>query len=153
MSSIGSEIAQVNGRTRFLLARASGTAYTTATVQNPTSSNITQAVGSVVTYNTAANAVAQTAGNVIDTTGAYSIAAGDLFRDMGRKVNVFANGVRLYELTLVQRQYTDQAVGSTEGVGGSAGGLYNAEGYNDYYAVTWSANPGTTGIGVVVARV
>lgn len=168
MSSVGTVVAQrPRGGQNFnvnLLTDGTTAAYVfpTTSVQAAAPTGSTQVVGSVISYSTVAAACSTASGALLNgavvmgSLTPTAITLGTQMRDMGRTVTVLVNGVQAFKLQLVQLR--NQNSNTTEGVGGSSTGLYNAEGYFTFYVVVESnlttAAPNASGVGIVgVSRV
>jgi hypothetical protein len=153
MSSVLASPAQVPSSTGYFLCQANATsadfvpdAPWTFTVGT---GGVVSVVGSVVTFDTYANA--RTALN--SATNSSSLAAGDFFRDLGKTYSFYVQNTTLGGAQPVAK-FTKVARGGTGGqVTDGVSGLTNTT-YGVGWVCTWSANPtSASGIGVAVTRV
>ena len=138
MSSVGSVIAQTPFRANYFVSfGTSASEYSVANVEAAAPTGVVSgATTQVINFSTLANAVLTSGSGIL--AGGAALSAGDLFRDMGREVHVQVNGQTVYTLSKVQ-----QMTGSTsEGVSGLAPTTAGTTGYNTFYIVTFSSDPG-----------
>jgi len=139
MSSVGSFIAQVpKGGDSFLAIRAEGRFVTALPTSSAT--GYVSAVGSSITFTSAANAEAAIQTNQVGET----FAVGDTFRDMGKKAYIYVNSSTGGVATIYAVLNKVLRVGDDSTTGASIEG----EGLEGWI-VTYSAAPGTTPVSVV----